>query len=407
MKYVVIIADGIADAPVPALDGRTPLTYLDLPFFDTLAGGRMGRAQTVPSGLPAGSDTAILSIFGHDPRVCYTGRSPLEAAGNGVALQPGEVSFRVNMVALEGDSFDTATILSHNGGNVEGEEADALIAALAGDPAVCAAAVKLGLTLYPTHSFRHVGVVAADRVPKDAVYKLTEPHNILGQAIADHLPQGASAEALTAYMRASFQALSQHPVNQARIARGTLPANCLWPWGAGRAVQLDNFEQKYQKRGVVISAVPLVWGIAALSGLPAPRVPGATGDLDTNYAGKLSAALDALAQGTDVAFIHIEAPDECAHAGDAQGKCEGIRRIDQYIAGPLLSALPEIDADFRILLLSDHPTLLTTRTHDGSPVPYCIYDSRTPGVPRKFDEPTAAALPLLEDGTLLMRLLFT
>lgn len=406
MKYIVLIADGIADTQVEALGGRTPLEALDLPRFDVLAGGEFGRVRTVPEGMPPGSDTAILSIFGHDPRVCYTGRSPLEAAGSGVALRPGEVSFRVNLTALDGAAFEQARILSHNGGNVEGDEVDALIGALHADSGFTRAAAALGMTLHASRSFRHIGVIGTAHTAKDGTYMLTEPHNILGQSIAPFAPQGHSAEALTDYMRASYAALREHPVNLARIARGVLPANCLWPWGAGSAVALDSFAQKYAMRAVVISAVPLVWGIAALSGLPAPRIPGATGDLDTDYAGKVQAALDALSDGADLAVLHVEAPDECAHAGDVEGKCEALRRIDALVVAPLLERLPEIEPCFRILLLSDHYTLLTTRKHDGTPVPFCIYDSRSPGTSRKFSESNAQAHPLLPDGTLLLPRLF-
>jgi len=404
MKYMILIADGIADGPVPSLGGRTPLEALDLPGFDTLAGGRLGRVRTVPEGLVAGSDTANLSIFGYDPRACYTGRSPLEAAGSGVAVRPGEISFRVNLVVLEGEDFDRARILSHNGGNVEGEEAEALIAALLADPGFQRASQALGITLHTSDSFRQIGVIAS---PLDATgFSLTEPHNVPGQPIAPHLPGGALAQELTEYMRASFKALHSHPVNAARVARGALPANCLWPWGAGRAITLEPFEKKYGKRGVVISAVPLVWGIAALAGLSAPRVPGATGGLDTDYAAKVRTALEALSAGADLAVLHIEAPDECAHAGDVEGKCEALRRIDQRVIAPLLASLPAVDPDFRILLLSDHYTLLTTQTHDGTPVPYCLYDSRTPGTPRKYSETAAQTEPLLEAGHELPALLF-
>ncbi|MCL2545410.1 MAG: 2,3-bisphosphoglycerate-independent phosphoglycerate mutase [Clostridia bacterium] len=404
MKYVILIADGIADGPVPSLGGRTPLDVLRLPGFDALAGGGLGRVRTVPEGLPPGSDTAILSIFGYDPRACYTGRSPLEAAGSGVALRPGVVSFRVNLVSLEGGGFEGARILSHNGGNVEGGEADALLAALHADERYRQAAAALGIALHASRSFRHIGVIAEPAGTTD--FALIEPHNVLGQPIAPHLPRGALARELTAYMRASFAALRSHPVNAARAAGGALPANCLWPWGAGRAIALEPFAKKYGKSAVVISAVPLVWGIAALSGLPAPRVPGATGELDTDYGAKVQAALDALSGGVDLAVIHIEAPDECAHAGDVQGKCEALRRIDARVIAPLLAALPSIDADFRVLLLSDHYTLLTTQTHDGAPVPYCIYDSRAPGAPRKFSEEGARGAPLLENGHELPALLF-
>lgn len=409
MKYVILIADGIADGPVPALDNHTPLSFLRLPGFDTLAGGTLGRARTVPDGVPAGSDTAILSIFGYDPRACYTGRSPLEAAGSGVTLRPGEVSFRVNLTALEGERFEDARILSHNGGGVEGEEVSALMTALRADAGFQRAAEALGMALHSGTSFRHIGVIDAARAKgadDAASYRLTEPHNILGQAIAPHLPCGTAADALTQYMRASHAALAHHPVNAARAARNAMPANCLWPWGAGRALKLEPFMEKFRVKATVVSAVPLVRGIAALAGLPAPLVPGATGGLDTDYEAKVDAALIALDAGSDLAVIHIEAPDECSHAGDVAGKCDALRHIDARVIAPLLKRLPGVDQDFRILLLSDHYTLLSTRKHDGAPVPYCIYDSRIPGVPRKFSEKNAETAPLLQSGHHLPYLLF-
>lgn len=407
MKYVLIIADGIADEPVAALGGKTPLEALDLPAFDTLAGHRMGRVMTVPEGLPPGSDTAILSIFGNDPRTCYTGRSPLEAAGSGVLLAPGAVSFRVNLVSLEGEDFQDAVIRSHNGGSIEGDEAEALMASLLADPAFAAQCAAIGLRIHPTRTFRHVGELAPEAVPEPLAFTLTEPHNVLDERIAPHLPRGTMVEAITALMARSFAVLKDHPVNKARVARGQLPANAIWPWGAGKATQLPDFVQKYGKHATVISAVPLVWGIAALSNLPAPHVPGATGELDTNYEGKVQAALEALCQGDDLVFLHIEAPDECAHAGDVEGKCEAIRRIDHRVVEPLLSALPGSDVDFRILLLSDHPTLLRTRTHDGAPVPYCLYDSRKTPQSRKFSERGVRDTALLPEGEMLLPLLFS
>lgn len=406
MKYILVIADGIADAPVAELGGKTPMEALSLPHFDQLAAGHMGRVRTVPEGLPPGSDTAILSIFGNDPRVCYTGRSPLEAAGSGVLLAPGEISFRINLVSLQGDDFGDCSILSHNGGNIEGAEATTLMDALLSDAEFARQSAAIGLCIHPTATFRHVGRLRAGSVEAGAAFALTEPHNILGQHIEAYLPEKTLKKALTYLMKRSYDVLKNHPVNLDRRARGVLPANAIWPWGAGSATVLPDFTQKYDKTATVISAVPLVWGIAALSGLPAPHVPGATGDLDTNYEGKVQAVLDALRGGQDMAFLHIEAPDECAHAGDVEGKCEALRRIDERVLKPLMKALSNDAIDHRILLLSDHPTLLTTRTHDGGPVPYCLYDSRTDSGSRKFDEATCAALPLLPTGDLLLPLLF-
>ena len=407
MKYVLVIGDGIADEPVSQLDGRTPLEAIDCPNMNRLAGGRLGTCQTVPKGVLPGSDTAILSIFGYDPRTCYTGRSALEAAGMGVMLRPGETSLRVNLCALDGERFGTARILSHNGGGIEGEEAVTLMEDLIADPRFAALAAPLGFTIHVTPTFRHTGVIDAAHEPDRSGMHFCEPHNILGSPIAGHLPSGVLGEELTALMRASFDVLRDHPINRARIAAGKLPANCIWPWGPGSAMTLTPFETLYHKRGSAVSAVPLVWGIAGLCGVETPRVEGATAELDTNYEGKVEAVLQALREGADFACVHVEAPDECAHAGDVAGKCEAIRRLDSRVVGPLLARLGQIDPDYRILLLSDHPTLLSTRGHDGNAVPFALYDSRNPGTPVKFDEAHARATgDHLAEGPMLLRALF-
>lgn len=409
MKYVLVIGDGIADEPVEALGGKTPLTAVSCPHIDTLAGGRLGLCQTVPADVVPGSDTAILSIFGYDPRTCFTGRSALEAAGLGVLLAPGETSFRVNLCALEGENFSTAIIRSHNGGGIEGEEAVELMEDLVRDPRFAALAAAVGFTVHITPTFRHIGVIDAAHEPQGKMPHFTEPHNILGSAIGGYMPAGDAplANSIAALMRASFDILRDHPVNRARIASGKLPANCIWPWGPGSAMSLTSFESLYNKKGSAISAVPLVWGIAGLCGVDTPRVPGATAELDTNYEGKVQAALDALKAGADFVCIHVEAPDECAHAGDVEGKCEAIRRLDSRVVGPLLERLGEVSERFGILLLSDHPTLLTTRGHDGHAVPFALYDSASHGAPRKFDEEHAAATgDFLSEGPMLLRALF-
>jgi len=407
MKYVLIIGDGIADQPVEQLGGVTPLAAIDCPNMNILAGGRLGMCQTVPAGVAPGSDTAILSIFGYDPRTCYTGRSALEAAGMGVIIRPGETSLRVNLCAIEGDSFDTAKILSHNGGSIEGEEAVTLMEDLVHDPRFAALAEPMGFSIHVTPTFRHTGVIDAAHEPERAKMRFTEPHNILGSDIAPYLPKGEMGEQLESLMRVSFEILRDHPVNQKRKAEGKLAANCIWPWGPGAAMQLDSFESLYHKKGSAVSAVPLVWGIAGLCGVETPRVEGANAELDTNYEGKVDAVIAALASGADFCCIHVEAPDECAHAGDMEGKCEAIRRLDSRVVGPLLERLASVDPAYRILLLSDHPTLLSTRGHDGEAVPFAIYDSTNPGAPRKFDEAHARQTgDFLAEGPMLLRALF-
>lgn len=423
MKYVLVIGDGMADTHLPQLAGKTPLEALALPAFDRCAGCWCGRALTVPHGLPAGSDTAILSIFGYSPKTYYTGRSVLEAAGMGVKVPRGCVSFRVNLCAVSEVEGKTV-IHSHNGGNIHGQEAVTLMNDLIATPAFAARMKDAGLSITVTDTFRHVGVMETAAADLSAV-KLTEPHNVLEQDIAPHLPHllrdtqdeaaRKMAQDIRGLMLMSYDILKDHPVNRQRMAEGKLPANMIWPWGAATAMELPSFQEKYGHYGSVVSAVPLVWGIAGLAGLKTPKVEGANGDLDTNYEGKVLCALDALDSGDDFAAVHIEAPDEMAHAGDLARKLEAIQNVEYRVVGPLLNQLMGRGEDFRLLLLSDHPTLLTTRTHDGSPVPYAIFDSRTvrraldegkePPI-RKFCEEEMMSEPVLMDGTDLMRLLF-
>lgn len=398
MKYVLVIGDGMADTHLPQLAGKTPLEALALPAFDRCAGCWCGRALTVPHGLPAGSDTAILSIFGYSPKTYYTGRSVLEAAGMGVKVPRGCVSFRVNLCAVSEVEGKTV-IHSHNGGNIHGQEAITLMNDLIATPAFAAKMKDAGLSITVTDTFRHVGVMETTAADLSAV-KLTEPHNVLEQAVEPYLPHllrdtqdeaaKKMAQDIRELMLMSYGILKDHPVNQKRMADGKLPANMIWPWGAATAMELPSFREKYGHYGSVVSAVPLVWGIATLMGLPHPHVEGATGDLDTNYAGKVACAVEALKGGADFAAIHVEAPDEMTHAGDLEKKLEAIRYLDSRVIAPLLAQLPAL-GDFRILMLSDHKTLMSTRTHDGKPVPFAIYDSRQPGTPSRLDESTAAA----------------
>lgn len=424
MKYILVIGDGMADTALPQLAGKTPLEALALNAFDRAAGCQCGRALTVPHGMPAGSDTAILSIFGYAPQTYYTGRSVLEAAGMGVQLPKGSVSFRVNLCAVTPDPQGELIIHSHNGGSIHGAEATTLMNDLLADPAFAALMAAAGLSITVTDTFRHVGVMKTEASDLQAL-RLTEPHNVLEQTIAPYLPHLERAtedqaviqmgESIKALMLRSYEVLKQHPVNQKRLAAGLLPANMIWPWGAATAVALPPFKEKYGHDGTVVSAVPLVWGIAGLAGLKTPHVEGANGDLDTNYEGKVACALNALENGDDFAAVHIEAPDEMSHAGDLGRKLEAIQNVEYRVVAPILDELTKRGEDFRLLLLSDHPTLLTTRTHDGGPVPYAVYDSRTVKKAlrkngraplRKFCEKEMECEPVLMDGTDLMRVLF-
>ncbi|GHU68692.1 putative 2,3-bisphosphoglycerate-independent phosphoglycerate mutase [Clostridia bacterium] len=405
MRYILLIPDGSADLPIPELGNKTPYMALDLPGMAQLAGGVIGQARTVPVGVPPGSDTAILTIFGVDVKREYKGRAALEASGADIELSEGEVALRVNMCSItpdtdNPDSFESMLMKSHNGCGIEGEDALTLVRAIAEDEAFSTLAAQAGFVIHPSPTFRQMGVLSH---AADEPFTLGEPHMILGQPIADHLPKGNSAEVLTQLMRLSYDCLSMHPLN---IARGERAANCIWPWAAGRAMRLPDFGAKYGHSGPVVTAVPLMKGIARLSGLPAPDVLGATGDIDTNYEGKLDALIAGFKAGADFGCVHVEAPDECAHAKDIEAKLESLRRFDTRIVLPLLARMPAVDQEFRLLVLSDHLTLLSNGAHDGSPVPFALYDSRKPGEPRPFSEESTRYGHYVADGMTLMDLLF-
>lgn len=407
MKYVLVIGDGMADNAVPELDNKTPLEYASIPNIDALAArGVVGHAKTCPEGLPPGSDTGILSILGADPRQCYTGRSPLEAAATGIKLRAGDVSYRCNMVALgEETPFESKTILSHSGGSIEGDKSIELVNYLFADDEFKKLADEAGMRVYPASSFRHIAVQSGADI---SGIKLIPPHDHLGEEIGGILPSGcANAETLRELMKKSNEVLDNHPINIERRKNGKLPANGVWFWAEGTGVELESFESKFHRRGAVISAVPLCHGIARLSGLDVIEVEGATGELETNLEGKVEAAVNALRGGYDFAAIHVEAPDECTHNGDTKGKLQAIEWLDSRVLTPLTRALDAESFDYRLLFISDHKTLTSTRGHDGDFVPYLLYDSRIDtgrGLP--FNEKSGLAGPELAVGTALMPLLF-
>ena len=425
MKYILVIGDGMADTSLAQLAGKTPLAALALPAFDRVAGCFAGRALTVPHGMPAGSDTAIMSIFGYAPQKYYTGRSVLEAAGMGVPVPEGSISLRINLCAVLPDEEDCLIIHSHNGGNIHGEDARTLMNSLLAEPRFAALVQKARLSVTVTGTFRHICIIESAAQDLGALC-LTEPHNVLLQPIDGNLPRLAKettdeavqalAEAIREMMLLSHDILKEHPINKQRTAEGKLPANMIWPWGASTAAALPPFRELFGHYGPVISAVPLVWGIAGMAGLPAPKVEGANGELDTNYEGKADAALHALLhEGYDFAAVHVEAPDEMSHAGDLAKKMEAIQYLEYRVVARLLDQMTESGEDFRLMLISDHPTLLTTRMHSGAPVPFAIYDSRTVksaqaagklAPKRKFSEEEFSCEPVLMDGTELLRLLF-
>lgn len=407
-KYILIIGDGMADNPVPALGNKTPLEYVKKDAIDRLARkGVLGSVVNCPEGLPAGSDTAILSIFGNDPWKCYTGRSPLEAAATGIKLNPGDVSYRCNMVALEDADkpYEELKILSHSGGSIDGAESIELVEYLFAHPKFKALAERYGMTVNPAPSFRHIAVQA--KVDITGI-KLIPPHDHLGEVIGPLLPSGCdNAGALRELMKLSHEILNGHPINNARRAAGKLPANGVWFWAEGTGVALDSFVEKYGHRGTVISAVPLCHGIARLGGLDVTLVDGATGELETNYEGKVQAALGDLAAGYDFTAIHVEAPDECTHNGDTPGKLQAIEWLSSRVVGPMAEGLDKAGYHWRMLILSDHKTLTSTRGHDGDPIPYLIYDSaKDTGSGLAYTEANGLKGPMLPAGTVLMNELF-
>ena len=411
MKYILIIGDGMADDPLSALDGQTPLAYARIPQMDALcAKGRIGTVRTIPTGQPAGSDTAILSIFGCDPAVYNKGRAPLEAAASGIQVGAGFAAYRCNMIALEDAdiAFADKKILSHSGGDVEPEESISLITHLFSHPEFAPLAEAAKLHIHPSPSFRHIAVQEGADLTN---FRAFPPHDYLGEEITSILPQGNSTgSTLSALMEKAHEILDQHLINHARRERGLLPANGIWFWAEGISTPLPSFLARYGRQGGVISAVALCHGIAALTDLTPIHVEGATGKLHTNYEGKVQAAIDCLQNIGDFVTIHVEAPDECTHNGDLDGKLQAIEWLDSRVLIPLLKKLQEADiTEYRILMLSDHKTLMRTRGHDGEPVPYFLYDSRVDTLQGgHFCEASAEKNgTLLTDGTMLMPLLFS
>ncbi len=364
MKYAVVLCDGMADYAVPELDGRTPLETAHHPAMDRVAGdGMFGLARTVPEGMPPGSDTANLSVFGYDPRIYYSGRSPLEAASIGVPLNPEDVTYRCNFVTLHGDSLTNARMEDYSAGEITTPEAHELVAFLNEQLGTDAA------RLYPGFSYRQCFVIRGG----DTGAVLTQPHDIPGQPVGDKLPSGTNGPLLREWMETSFRLLKNHPVNIARERAGKRPANCAWFWGEGRKPQLMPFYEKTGLRGAVISAVDLVQGIGVCAGMRILKVEGATGTYRTNFAGKAAAAIDALRGGYDYVYIHMEAPDECGHQHQVREKVDSIEKIDKLVLAPLLDALESDGEPYAVLVMPDHPTPLTIRTHVSDPVPFALY----------------------------------
>lgn len=381
MKYIVVLGDGMADEPLEALGGKTPLEYAQTPCMDSLASmGHMGLVQNVPSGMAPGSDVANLSVLGYDPKRSYSGRSPLEALSVGVKMEPDDVIFRTNIVTLtEEEPYAEKTILDHSSGEIATKDADVLM------DAIRAAFNSETVQFYTGTSYRHIMVWK-----KGKLVSLEPPHDHLGTQIGPWLPKEPM---LREMMEESFPILNAHPMNLARAEAGKHKANSLWFWGAGTKPSLQNFEEKTGLKGAMISAVDLLKGIAVGAGMKVYQVPGATGSLDTNYEGKAQAAVKALLEdGCDFVYIHVEAPDEMGHQGLIREKVQSIEYLDQRLIALVKKAMDDSGEDYRMLILPDHPTPIRVRTHTGSPVPFLLYDSTHPEKKKaKYSEAEAAA----------------
>lgn len=397
MKYIVILGDGMADYKQEKLGGKTPLDVANKPYIDALANvSEIGLCKTIPSGMKPGSDVANLSVLGYEPQKCYTGRSPLEAASIGIDLKETDVTARANLVTLsDEENFEDKTMLDYSAGEISTEEAKILIDYLA---------EKLNdekRKLYAGVSYRHClvsdcGVVAGD---------LTPPHDITGKRIKDYLPKSEAGKIYLDLMKKSTELLKTHPVNIARVKAGKNPATSLWFWGEGTKPALQNFYERYGVFGAMISAVDLLKGIGKLTGMRVINVDGATGNYDTNFLGKAEACLNALNDGCDFAYVHIEAPDECGHHGDAAHKIYSIEQISEKVVKTVAEKLTERGEDYKMLICPDHPTPLCKMTHVSDPVPYLIYDSRKKisGAPSYNETQAAKTEVFINDGAELMQ----
>ena len=364
MKYVIILADGMADLPIAELGGKTPMEFASTPCMDALAsGGTVGLAKTVPESMKPGSDVANLAVMGYNPLTCYSGRSPLEALSVGVSMKDTDVVFRCNIVTVsEDEPYEEKTILDHSSGEISTQDADILM------DAVREAFQNEEFKFYTGTSYRHITVW-----DKGEILELEPPHDHLGQVIGSFLPENPVFRAM---MEKSFEVLNNHPLNVARAQAGKNKANSLWFWGAGTKPALQNFKEKTGLSGTMISAVDLLKGIAVGAGMDVVEVEGATGSLDTNYLGKAQAAVKALLEdGQDFVYIHVEAPDEMGHQGNLHHKIQSIEQIDEKIVSVVKNALDNAGEPYRMLILPDHPTPICKRTHTSDPVPYVLYDS--------------------------------
>lgn len=397
MKYVVLLCDGMADYPLEELGGETPMSRSVTPNMDMLAQDSViGLVKTVADGMKPGSDVANLSVLGYDPAVCYTGRSPLEAGSIGINMMPEDVSFRCNLVTVSDElDFESRTLVDYCADDISTAEAAELVKFLASH------FDNDEFKLYSGVSYRHCLIWHNGTLD---VGTLTPPHDITGRKVTDYIPNHPNAEKLFNMMKKSYELLKDHPVNKARTERGLRPANCIWLWGEGVRANLENFQKCYGLKGSMISAVDLLKGIGKFAGMNVVDVKGATGYIDTNFRGKAEAALKELENGQDLVYIHVEAPDECGHRHEIENKIKSIEIIDKEILGTMLPELNKYD-DFKIMILPDHPTPLSLKTHTNDAVPFMIYTKSVKADGKSvFTEKTAAETGLyIEKGPSIMK----
>lgn len=367
MKYIVILGDGMADYPVDYFDGKTILEVANKPTIDYMcAHGELGMCKTVQDGMKPGSDVANLSVMGYDTKKCYTGRSPLEAASIGVEMKDNDVTFRTNLVTLSDEAdYEKKTMVDYSAGEITTEESTELMKAIAKE--LDTDIIKF----YPGISYRHLCVWNGGSTNVE----LTPPHDISDRCVGEYLPKGDGADKLYEMMKKSEEILKNHPVNKARVEKGLNPATSIWVWGEGTKPSVDNFYEKYGIKGAVISAVDLIKGIAKCAGMTSIDVEGATGNCETNWVGKAEAGLKALLDGNDFLYLHMEAPDEMGHQGKPEKKKEAVETIDEVVVKYLKDELEKRGIDYKMLIMPDHPTPISLKTHVSDPVPYVIFDS--------------------------------
>lgn len=398
MKYLILVYDGMADRKIKELGDKTPMQVAKKPVMDSLTKHAFcGTVSNVPNGMVPESDTANLAILSYDPKVYSKGRSPLEAVSMGIQMSPAETAYRCNVVTLsEEGEYEDKIMLDHSADEITTQEADELIKALQ------AALGNSERTFYTGVSYRHCLIWKNG----NDHYPFMRPHDIIGQRIGEHLPKGEEGEVFLKLMKESFAILDQHPVNQARRARGLRPANSAWLWSPGKKPALPSFREKWGLDASVISAVDLIKGIGLCAGMESIDVPGATGNVHTNYKGKAEAAIDAFRRGKDLVYVHVEAPDECGHRAEIDNKVLSIEKIDSEILLPVLNYLKQSGEDFHIMGLPDHPTPIEIRTHSMEPVPFFIYRSerQEEGIVSLNEDTALSTGVYLPDGTQLMSL---